>query len=394
MTDGLLSEDASDSRTDRLIELDRALADPSGQTAALPLGGDCGLAATAKCLALMNRVWHRRTCDEVGSADRGRGAIESAELAAAWARLIQPAQREPLLSGTLGPYVILEEVGSGGMGVVYRAYDHRRNRDVAVKTLCVGGPAAAMRIQQEFRVVTGVAHPNLVRLYELHSVGGRWFFSMEYVDGAPFLTHVRQVGRGARGGAPIQPGVPIGGGAGTEPVHEPMVAPGQYHALRARLVELASAVDALHQAGIVHRDIKPANVLVESTGRVVLLDFGLARLRSGAANAGTGHRTAGTLAYMAPELLAGGEPSFASDWYSVGTILYEALTGHLPYSGTAKVVRATKLLHGPPLRDLAISAPSQLCDLCEAWLQRDPARRPTGDRVLTAVGLNAKGFAS
>lgn len=222
-------------------------------------------------------------------------------------------------------------LGSGGFGVVYEAYDHDQNAVVALKTLRRADAAHVSYLKREFRSLADTVHPNLVELYELLSDGVQWFFTMALVEGIHFDQYVRR----------------------------------HPHALREALKQLADGVLALHRAGKLHQDLKPSNVLVTSEGRVVILDFGLV------ADVGLGSRAtpiAGTPAYMAPERLRNTAPCTASDCYSVGVMLFHALTGHLPQANES----LAKL----------DAVPEDLARLCHELLDVDPAARPSASEII------------
>ena len=284
-------------------------------------------------------------------------------------------------------YRILRELGSGGMGTVYEVHDTQRDEIVALKTLHWPDPAAVYQFKKEFRTLADVAHPNLVQLHELVAHDETWFFTMEHVDGVDFLQYVRPSRPSGALGAPgkVELAAPLITDAGDGEVVS-TAGTGVLDAARLRtaLVQLVRGVAALHAAGKVHRDLKPSNVLVSVSGRVVILDFGI----SSDVAAGLTRRTqegtiSGTVAYMSPEQAGGERCAPASDWYSVGVLLYEALTGTLPFSGSVLGVLSHKQLHDAPHPNtVAADLPQDLVELCVALLAREPSRRPPDDEIL------------
>lgn len=300
-------------------------------------------------------------------------------------------------------FAVRRRLGAGGMGEVYEAYDREARQTVALKTLVRVDGAAIYRFKREFRALADVTHPNLVSLYELVAEGDSWFFTMELVDGVNFLEYVREgevaaepATLDAAGGTTRLSQSPPTESTGAEELEsrDPTLPrpsarrlwPVRPDRLRGALRQLAEGLQALHEIGRLHRDIKPSNVLVTGEGRVVLLDFGLVTesLPEGR------HRSvivAGTPAYMSPEQGAGSELSEVSDWYSVGVMLYEALTGRLPFTGSYLDVLNDKLQHEPvPPADLVPEVPADLDALCRDLLRRDPAMRPSGTAVLERLG--------
>lgn len=273
---------------------------------------------------------------------------------------------------SIAGYDIRGILGSGGMGVVYRAFSSKLNRLVALKTLKYIDAVALHRFKREFRALTGVAHPNLVALYELVSDGQAWFFSMELVDGAGLLSYIRS------GFADDHPN---GESTGDVAFH---IGTAEVQRIRTSFAQLASAVTALHRAGVLHRDIKPSNIMVTREGRVVLLDFGLvAELGESDAGLSTADQVVGTAAYMAPEQAAGQSVTEASDWYAVGVSLYQALTGRRPFMGSlVEVLYEKQNSLPPPPTDVAKNVPEDLSQLCVDLLQTDPSARPATEAIL------------
>lgn len=313
---------------------------------------------------------------------------------------------------------IRRRLGSGGMGVVYEAHDRESDRVVALKALTRTEAAHISRFKNEFRSLADVSHPNLVALYEFMADGQYWFFTMELVPGINFLEYVRPGYRARRASSDatetllkgkrdtavmadyeaetqqldsIESVFSADSLSGTS--YDSSLAQSKldlnrlFNALR----QVAEGLHALHQTGKLHRDIKPSNVLVTKEGRVVILDFGLV--------AEIEHRglydsvtLAGTPDYMSPEQGAQLPISEASDWYSVGVMLYQALTGRLPFTGKFFEVMMSKQNVDPPApAELVRGLPPELNELCMQLLNRDPAKRPTSREVLRVLGHGKTG---
>ncbi len=271
-------------------------------------------------------------------------------------------------------FLIQEKLGSGAFGDVFRAWDHKLETVVALKTLHRADPAAIYHFKNEFRSLADVTHPNLVQLYELQSEDQRWFFTMELVEGLDFIEYA-----GASADEPSD----------TTQIH-PLPAPVVSHdfdRLRGALRQLAEGLCALHRVGKLHCDIKPTNLRITADGRLVLLDFGLVHdLTSQMFQTMVGE-VRGTPAYMSPEQAIGRDVSEASDWYAVGGVLYEALTGELPFAGSVlEVLKGKQCADGPSPRKAVPYLPDDLAELCEGLLARKPAGRPTGEQVLERLG--------
>jgi serine/threonine protein kinase len=259
-------------------------------------------------------------------------------------------------------YLVRRRIGAGGMGIVYEVEDRARQQIVALKTLRRRLGADIYQLKHEFRNLADIAHPNLVSLYDLVIDDSHCFFTMELVEGRTFVEYARQASSG-------------------DAIAE---------RVRRALPQLIEGVQELHRRGMQHRDIKPSNVLVSSTDRVVLLDFGLTSdlLRERA----NGTPQAGTPAYLSPERCLGGNGSNASDWYGVGVTLYHALTGRVPFDGPVRELISRKTMEDPtPVSVLAPETPADLNDVCMGLLHRDPERRLSGRGTLERLSASASG---
>jgi eukaryotic-like serine/threonine-protein kinase len=247
-------------------------------------------------------------------------------------------------------YQVLGELGRGGMGVVYKARQTKPNRLVALKMILASGEASEAQLTRfdlEARALARLKHPNIVQLYEVGEYQGQPFFSLELVEGGSLAQRLD--------GKTLPP------------------------EQAAQLVEtLARAMFAAHRCGIIHRDLKPSNVLVAADGSLKVTDFGLAKdLRDVSGPTATG-AVMGTPAYMAPEQAAGQTDQFGphTDVYALGAILYEALCGHPPFSGTPQIILFNVLEREPvPPRRANRKIPVDLETICLKCLQKDPRQR-------------------
>lgn len=253
-------------------------------------------------------------------------------------------------------------LGDGGGGVVYRAHDRVLGREVALKVMRDAEGEGMARFRGTFAALKRLSHPNLVQLLDLIDDGGLLLLVMELVEGQELLDYVRH---------------------GT----------GQFDELRLRaaFLQLAQALYALHGDRKVHRDVKPSNVRVTPEGRVVLLDLDLSiDLDTERVDAiwPLDVRTVGTALYMAPEQASSERASFASDWYSFGVVLYEGLTGELPYvGGDLEILLKKQDMPPPPAHELCPRAPRDLSTLAADLLAAQPSARPTGVEVLRRLGV-------
>ncbi len=251
-------------------------------------------------------------------------------------------------------------LGKGGMGVVYRAFDAESARVVALKTVRRPSGDDLYHLKEEFRALTGISHPNLVELHELFVDGEQSYFTMEVIEGTGILEYLWGDGTTATG-----PGIPPDGIARLDAV----------------LPQLVAGIAALHDEGRLHRDLKPSNVMVTWDGRAVVLDFGLSLAWREAAVDPTSS-TYGTQRYMSPEQLEGAALTPASDWFALGVLLFEALTGTLPYRGSVAEIAEQQRVGPPSPADRAPGLPPRLDALVRALLQPVPSARPGVGEIL------------
>ena len=248
-----------------------------------------------------------------------------------------------------GRYVILELLGQGGMGAVYKARDREVDRLVALKVIrpeLAGHPDVLRRFKQELILARQVTHKNVIRIFDLGEAEGAKFISMEYVDGRDLKSIRAERGK-------LQP----------EEASE-------------IIEQVCRALDAAHAEGVIHRDLKPQNIMVDKHGRVVVMDFGIARSREMPGLTQTGV-VVGTPEYMSPEQAKGEEIDSRSDLFSLGIILYELLTGKSPYEATSSVaalLKRTRERAVPPIK-LDPAIPKFLNDIVVRCLEIDPQRR-------------------
>ncbi len=293
---------------------------------------------------------------DIGGGGAMAGATASAPTlvrsVAANAGTIQPGQT------FAGRYEVKAVLGMGGMGVVYRAVDKELGEPVAIKTLkndaMASDPALVQRFKDEIRLARKITHRNVVRTHDLGEVDGMYFITMEFAEGHS-LKHLIT----SRGSLPVPVVLTVG-------------------------KQLCRALEAAHEQGVIHRDIKPQNLIVEPSGTLKVMDFGIARLATRTDGVTQAGMAIGTPEYMAPEQLLGDDVDFRADLYAAGCVLFECLTGRPPFVADSPITLVAKQLEETPPSPASLNAavPEPLAQLVLRTLSKDRTQRPASAGAL------------
>ncbi len=330
----------------------------------LPEGGAGEVGTLARAfVAMVEDLREKAQLEEmIGEMRRRRGGDETVATVVPPSAEPAASTEAPVVGQTFaGRYQVLDVLGKGGMGAVYRVLDRELDEEVALKVLtsaAAGGGQEVQTIKQEIRLARKITHSNVVRTHDLGEAQGLRFLTMEYVPG----TTLREV-MDRRRYVALAPGLQIA-------------------------KQLCRGLGAVHEAGIIHRDIKPQNIMVLPSGVVKLMDFGIARAAEGVDLAAIAGLTVGTPFYMSPEQALGKQLDARSDLYSVGVVLFELFCGMRPFEARDPVEAMKKHISAEPPRptDLRPDLPELLERILLACLAKPPASRPaTASDLLAAL---------
>jgi serine/threonine-protein kinase len=308
----------------------------------------------------------RREVEALLAADGEAGSLIETPAYAVAAPLIVGGDAPTLLGKTISHYQIISLLGKGGMGEIYRARDTKLDRAVALKILSEAMSADGERMRRfsrEAKAASALNHPNVAHIYEIGEAEGVNFIAMEYVEGQTLAARIN--------GQPLEINEIIEIGS-----------------------QIADALDEAHRKGITHRDLKPANVMLNERGQVKVLDFGLAKIarpteQPVASDISTMAKTAsgvvmGTVPYMSPEQALGREVDHRSDLFSLGAVLYEMVTGRMPFAGSSTSEILDRILHSQPeaMARFNYDVPAELERIVRKCLEKEPERRYQSAREL------------
>lgn len=259
-----------------------------------------------------------------------------------------------MIGQDISHYKVLEKLGEGGMGVVYKAQDAKLDRTVALKFLPPHLSSSAQdkaRFQQEARAAAALDHPNICTIYGIDEHEGQMFFAMAYVEGHTLREKVQSLS--------LKQAIDIG-------------------------VQIADGLSAAHEKGVVHRDVKPENIMIRKDGIVQIMDFGLAKVRGTLSRLTKQGSTVGTAGYMSPEQVQGQDADHRSDIFSLGVVLYELFTGHLPFKGVHETAMMYEIVNvdAPPMASVKPDIDPQLDAIVLECLDKNPNERTQSAKQL------------